>query len=682
MPLFDDLLSAARSARDAFVAARRAPAATSAPSAGEVRRPETVEESEQRRPGDWATTARQVPALSVWDAEDVLAALRDHVQGKFRLSAQLADWMAQSDAVSAPLQALQRSILGLPVEISAPTDAPDPLMADALRARFGSEWAALMPRGVASEVIRWCALMGFCVVERVWRLDPIEGRWTVTLKAVHPCWVKWQNATERFVVSTTTGDVVVEPGLGTRYAVFVDLDASRPWMSGAILPLGILALLAWWSDRDGARWSERHGLPPIGAKVPMGDWDSPRTAAFMSALEELGSEPIIRLPTDLVTGKGFDVEWKELKNQEAWKGFLEQGRDVRTRAATMILGQPLTTQAGVQGSGSYALGRVHAQVRQDVMESYALLIGTAREHVVIPLVWLNDESDPRRAARVAPVVKVDAAPPTDHAAAAAASKARADAVAAWRGQGAEVDVEAEARKVGMILRGAQTGVRSARRVRSVPDRYAEIDFQPTQGMADAAARGLELHEEGLSGDGLKPETVRRANQIAAREELTPEHVREMSGWFARHEADRTPDWAEPPTPGYVAWQLWGGDAGQSWSSKVVEQMDAADEAAKESATTLARRAPASAPLRRAEAGQVWVDELHAHACGAAPGALRDGILGEVGKAIDGAESIADLRARVEALRGAKSPAFRALVKGTVLAAGAAGAFSAGPGDGR
>lgn len=112
--------------------------------------------------------------------------------------------------------------------------------------------------------------------------------------------------------------------------------------------------------------------------------------------------------------------------------------------------------------------------------------------------------------------------------------------------------------------------------RDVPERYGHISFRPTKGMADAAERGVELHEEGFSGDGLKPETVRRAHRIAARETLTPEHVREMRAWFARHESDRRPGWAEPPTPGYVAWLLWGGDPGQSWSGKVVAQMDAAD----------------------------------------------------------------------------------------------------------
>jgi HK97 family phage prohead protease len=102
-----------------------------------------------------------------------------------------------------------------------------------------------------------------------------------------------------------------------------------------------------------------------------------------------------------------------------------------------------------------------------------------------------------------------------------------------------------------------------------------VDLKPTAGMAEAARTGLRLHNEGKSGDGLKPETVRRANIIAAREELTEEHVREMSAWFARHEADRRPGWnkAGEETPGFVAWMLWGGDAARVWSGKKVEQLD-------------------------------------------------------------------------------------------------------------
>lgn len=101
------------------------------------------------------------------------------------------------------------------------------------------------------------------------------------------------------------------------------------------------------------------------------------------------------------------------------------------------------------------------------------------------------------------------------------------------------------------------------------------DLTPTEAMASAARRGLRLHEDGKSGDGLKPETVRRANIIAERQELTEDHVREMSAWFARHAADRRPGWDDPgeETPGFVAWLLWGGDPARDWSERKVAELD-------------------------------------------------------------------------------------------------------------
>jgi hypothetical protein len=42
----------------------------------------------------------------------------------------------------------------------------------------------------------------------------------------------------------------------------------------------------------------------------------------------------------------------------------------------------------------------------------------------------------------------------------------------------------------------------------------------------------------------------------------------MSAWFARKASEKTPGWdkAGEETPGYVAWQLWGGDAARDWST--------------------------------------------------------------------------------------------------------------------
>lgn len=116
---------------------------------------------------------------------------------------------------------------------------------------------------------------------------------------------------------------------------------------------------------------------------------------------------------------------------------------------------------------------------------------------------------------------------------------------------------------------------SSRRSYELEIEERSISLRPPAGMAAAARRGLELHEEGRSGDGLKPETVARAKRIAAREVLTEAHVREMRAWFRRHKVDRRPGWGDrgKETPGYTAWMLWGGDPGWTWSEVKAARLD-------------------------------------------------------------------------------------------------------------
>jgi hypothetical protein len=105
---------------------------------------------------------------------------------------------------------------------------------------------------------------------------------------------------------------------------------------------------------------------------------------------------------------------------------------------------------------------------------------------------------------------------------------------------------------------------------------AAVSLKPTAGMASAARRGLKLHEQGKSGDGLKPETVARANRLARREEMNDDWVREMNAWFARHDsASKSPGWDKPgeEKPGFVAWLLWGGNAAKNWSARKVKEME-------------------------------------------------------------------------------------------------------------
>ena len=106
-----------------------------------------------------------------------------------------------------------------------------------------------------------------------------------------------------------------------------------------------------------------------------------------------------------------------------------------------------------------------------------------------------------------------------------------------------------------------------------------VSLKPTSGMASAAKRGLRLHEEGKSGSGLKPETVRRANKLANREEMNRDWVVEMNAWFARHASDKKPGWDKPgsESAGYTAHLLWGGNAAKSWSARKVKELERAGE---------------------------------------------------------------------------------------------------------
>ena len=55
----------------------------------------------------------------------------------------------------------------------------------------------------------------------------------------------------------------------------------------------------------------------------------------------------------------------------------------------------------------------------------------------------------------------------------------------------------------------------------------------------------------------------------------------MRAWLARHESDKDGKGFDPgeegfPSPGRVAWALWGGDPAKSWSNKIVQQMENED----------------------------------------------------------------------------------------------------------
>jgi hypothetical protein len=99
---------------------------------------------------------------------------------------------------------------------------------------------------------------------------------------------------------------------------------------------------------------------------------------------------------------------------------------------------------------------------------------------------------------------------------------------------------------------------------------SDTRFQPTARMASAARRGLRLREK--FDRGGTDVGVRRAHQLVERRDLDAADVKSMHSFFARHAVDKntkTHQWDSDadPSPGFIAWLLWGGDAGKAWADR-------------------------------------------------------------------------------------------------------------------
>lgn len=97
----------------------------------------------------------------------------------------------------------------------------------------------------------------------------------------------------------------------------------------------------------------------------------------------------------------------------------------------------------------------------------------------------------------------------------------------------------------------------------------KVSLKPPSSVAKAAELGLELRRK--FGRGGTVVGIARARDLKNRRNLSPDTIMRMVSYFARHEVDkRAPGFGEVDTPtnGYIAWLLWGGDAGKKWAEKM------------------------------------------------------------------------------------------------------------------
>lgn len=127
------------------------------------------------------------------------------------------------------------------------------------------------------------------------------------------------------------------------------------------------------------RFAERYGMPFIYGKYPDGMSDE-EIQHLLTALENMIQDAVAAIP-DNSTIEILEADGRSSSSDIYERLVKEADRSI----AKNILGQTLTTETG--DSGSYALGNVHQQVRQDIIDSDVRLVETQFN---ILLKWVNE----------------------------------------------------------------------------------------------------------------------------------------------------------------------------------------------------------------------------------------------------------------------------------------------------
>lgn len=125
----------------------------------------------------------------------------------------------------------------------------------------------------------------------------------------------------------------------------------------------------------------------------------------------------------------------------------------------------------------------------------------------------------------------------------------------------------------------------------------DVDLTPTEAMRAAAKRGLDLRQKapksrkggldtkqaGARGIGSG---VARARDILSGKALSEKVVRQMHAFFSRHAAFKHKHKEEPEGKAIQSWLLWGGDAGEAWSKRKVDEMNRDSETVEKAARSV------------------------------------------------------------------------------------------------
>jgi phage gp29-like protein len=324
-------------------------------------------------------------------------------QGDVSRQAELFEAMEERDAhLFSQLQIRKLAVQGLPWEIlPAGEDARARRAADLCREVLAGlddfdehvlDLLDAVGKGYSLMQIRWDASSG--------------QAWPTALEWIHPKKLTWFDSLAPRVLTET------DPVRGVDPAPWSCVYHCYKARSGYDTRAGVLRVCAWmylfksYNVKDWVSFCETYGTPLRLGKYAPGASEAEKDS-LMQAVRSLGADAAG------IISKSTEIEFVQAAQKASSDVYAQFVRWCDAQESKAILGQVLTSEAsGEQGSGSYALGRVHGDVRQDLVEADCTALGkTVSRQLLRPIVGFNLGWD-----APTPTFRFDYEPPEDKAA--------------------------------------------------------------------------------------------------------------------------------------------------------------------------------------------------------------------------------------------------------------------------
>lgn len=314
-----------------------------------------------------------------------------HELGRFRLSARLADAMGRCPRISGALETrvralTSRSALPFAVETS---DEGDGRKRSAAAERMRALWWNVCPEDATAPLLRDAIMLGAAVGFNAWSDD-----WVPRLHWLPPHGLSFEDyaldGTRRHTWVYTAADgkrYEVTPGDGTWFLYLP--NGPRSWMQGRIRQLGIPWLMSTWTERDWARYNEKHGLPILSIDEPYNAQDDVEGSggangsladAYYAQFKNLPNEAVLRNPQGQTKDEpGWSAKWLEPVS-DTWTSFKDHLAHYGSLVDQSLLGRD--SSAGPKGGdGELATERVRVEYLSADAESFSTAL---REQVWKP----------------------------------------------------------------------------------------------------------------------------------------------------------------------------------------------------------------------------------------------------------------------------------------------------------